>query len=304
MEVNKEFEKFKCFNFQKVKHENEEYLALEGFSINEQDIFNNPIHRFEVEIEPFIEHYSKLLGAFNSKIYNIYVKEEKFLFDTRFNKVNLIHKHFKNISRIAEHLKIVIIIPTYDGYNLSYYLINDLLYEITERISFLDKLKLHYKPYLKFNNENEYKLDLSGFATTVKLRTLESLSVTEWTRISLNRTMRHEPSYSDNLCDDTVSFQDAIKPEAKDDFEKLYQIFCIDEPDTKVSDIVLFFKIMKTKGYFKNKLESGKRINTDMFHQIVLDKTKRDIAYNTFRNNGKAQFENYLFEKPNIPKFK
>lgn len=303
--INKEFGKLTSFNFKTTNYKGIKYLVLEPFLINDEIILNKPIYTFESKIEPLINYFINYLDTFYKDVKEIYTKDDKYFWDENNNKINTICKHIKHIKRLASQLKIELNFPQLDEYKLSFYLITDLLFEIEQRIEFLNNLKIKAKPYLQDNKEGyTHIICFDIFDTNNSLRNIEDISISEWCSISLNRGIPQESFFSNPSNQDNILFDDIIIPEAREEFEKWYERFCIDEPNTNYIDIVLFFKIMKKKGYFKNKLNSGKKLNLDILYQVTLDKTKLDIAYNTFKNNGTAQFENYLFGKPEIPIFR
>jgi len=296
--VNKEFDKIRCFIFKKVNYQDVNYLALEALSIDHQVFLNSPIHKFEKEIEPSINHYLNLLEGLYEQVRLIFVIENKYFLDEKEIKRNLVNNRFIDIRRIAVKLKFDFKIMSNDGY-ISYYLITDILYEIEQRLELLKNLKLQAKPYLQFNNEVvENVIDFELFDATNGLREIEKISISSWLNISLNRRRSQEITTVIHVSDNNIYFDDAIKPEAKEEFEKWYDRFCIDEPSTDKIEIVLFFKLMNKLGYFQHEY------NLHDLYLLTIDRSKRKIAFNTFKNNGRKKFEDWMDGKPEIPIFR
>ncbi len=296
--INKEFEKFKCFNFKKVNYKGLDYLTLEPITFNYNIFKNKPINKFELEIAPFIKLYLKLLNNFDRDVRTIF-KEEKFFLDEKNKKVNVIVRHFKNIRSSAKKTNIDFNLPIEKGYYLSYYLISDLIYEIIQRITILQNLNYEAKPYLRSKKTIlEVANSFEIFQITSKLSEIENLKISEWLGISQNRIIHNDTFYSLNILNDNFCFDNVIKPKAKDDFEKWYKTFCIDDPEIDKLDVILYFKLMNKKGYFIIELD------IEQLHKVTIDRTKRQISFNYFKNNGRRKFEDWLDGKPNVPIFK
>lgn len=98
--------------------------------------------------------------------------------------------------------------------------------------------------------------------------------------------------------DSKITFDAVIRPEAKEYFEYWYNRFCIDDPETDKLEAILFFKLMNIRGYFI------KEFKIEQLHQITIDRTNRPVSINYFKNNGRNKFEDWLYGKPEIPKFR
>jgi hypothetical protein len=313
MDINLDINFLKQFEFATVKYNGQEYLKIYNYPDQLSEMTQIPISEFEIKLERELIH----LKLTFKHCFNLFVRETNNVI-TSINKGIIPlekgkDKLFQDMKNILDENNLEFILITNQVGEYTFFLFEDFFQELLRRIEEIDNLFSIIKPYQNTNDNNlidcsllEEEIDKLNILTPIDWRNivckpLDQDDIIQSNIIHLNTSHAQFTHTSSN--DTNITFEEAIKPEAREEFEKWYNIFCMDEPDTKVIDIILFFKIMKRKGYFYDKLKTGEKINIDSFHQVALDKTKRNIAYNTFKNNGASLFEDYLFGKPIIPKF-
>lgn len=308
MEVNMDLNFLKHFEFATVRFNDIEYLKLSSYSNDLLTLSQLHINEFEAIYERELLHLKSIfIRCFNSfaKSYNDIIIE------------------FNNCTISFEELKRKLFIEmtfTIDQNQLSYnfitknigletlYLFNDFLDELYRRIEEINDVYSVIKPYQQITDYDLLDTDMS----IEQIEGLENLASLDWHKINFIDVNPNDlkdsnivklnplkPSNSQNkfIIESKITFDEAIRPEAQEEFEYWYSRFCIDEPSTEKIDIVLFFKLMNKKSYFKEEL------NHPLLFQIMLDKTNRKIAFNTFKNNGRKKFEDWTDGKPEIPKF-
>lgn len=314
MDINLDLNFLKQFEFATVKYNGQEYLKIYNYPDQLSEMTQIPILDFETKLERELIHLkSTFIHCFNlfvREAHNVIIGINRGIIPLEEGKDKL----FQEMKNILDENNLEFILITNQVGEFTFFLFEDFFQELLRRIEEIDNLFSIIKPYINTNyndlidfNLLEEEFEKLNILTPIDWRNivckpLDQDDIIQSNIIHLNTIHRHFTHTSS--IDNNITFEEAIKPEAREEFEKWYNIFCMDEPDTNYIDIVLFFKIMKKKGYFKNKLNSGKKLILDILYQVTLDKTKRDIAYNTFKNNGTAQFENYLFGKPEIPIFR
>ncbi|MCT1529958.1 hypothetical protein M3B46_03060 [Sphingobacterium daejeonense] len=308
MEVNMDLNFLKHFEFATVRFNDIEYLKLSSYSNDLLTLSQLHINEFEAIYERELLHLKSIfIRCFNSfaKSYNDIIIE------------------FNNCTISFEELKRRLFIEmtfTIDQNQLFYnfitknigiktlYLFDDFLDELYKRIEEINDVYSVIKPYQQITDN-----DLSDTDTSIEqIEGLENLTSLDWHKINFIDVNPNDlkdsniiklnplkPSNSQNkfIIESKITFDEAIRPEAQEEFEKWYKRFCIDEPETDKLEAILFFKLMNIRGYFI------KEFNIEQLHQITIDRTNRQISINYFKNNGRKKFEDWLDGKPIIPTF-
>ena len=308
MEVNMDLNFLKHFEFATVRFNDIEYVKLSSYSNDLLTLSQLHINEFEAIYERELLHLKSIfIRCFNSfaKSYNDIIIE------------------FNNCTISFEELKRRLFIEmtfTIDQNQLFYnfitknigiktlYLFDDFLDELYKRIEEINDVYSVIKPYQQITDN-----DLSDTDTSIEqIEGLENLTSLDWHKINFIDVNPNDlkdsniiklnplkPSNSQNkfIIESKITFDEAIRPEAQEEFEKWYKRFCIDEPETDKLEAILFFKLMNIRGYFI------KEFNIEQLHQITIDRTNRQISINYFKNNGRKKFEDWLDGKPIIPTF-
>lgn len=306
MEVEFEIEALKEFNISTVKFNNKEFIKLHPYCGNILDLFTLPISEFESNIERELIHIKSLFIYLFNKIAETYHKQFLKLQKKESNLDNLKEWVFLEIRHWTEQLLFQFNIQTKNFGDISLYFIEDFLDELFGRIEEINDLFSLIKPYqpindlplITFSLDEELIAELEGFGysewVNIFRTPVDKKDLIESNIINLKTTSNDKNNLS---IIKNITFEEAIKPEAKDEFERWYRIFCIDEPDTNKLDVILFFKLMNNKGYFTEEFD------IPLLHQITIDRTKRKISFNYFKNNGRRKFEDWSDGKPNVPIF-
>ena len=307
MEVNMDLNFLKHFEFATVRFNDIEYLKISSYSNDLLTLSQLHINEFEEIYERELLHLKSIfIRCFNSfaKSYNDIIIE------------------FNNCTISFEELKRKLFIEmtfTIDQNQLFYnfitknigiktlYLFDDFLDELYKRIEEINDVYSVIKPYQQITDN-----DLSDTDTSIEqIEGLENLTSIDWHKINFidvnpndlkdsNIIKLNASKQSNNqkifTIDSKITFEQAIRPDVEEEFEYWYNRYCIDEPSTEKIDIVLFFKLMNKKGFFKEEL------NHQLLFQVMLHKTNRNIAFNTFKNNGRKKFEDWMDGKPEIRK--
>jgi len=306
MEVNIELKSLKQFEFATVSLNGVDYLKLYSYPDQLSELT-------EISVVEFEDKYQKQLLHFKSLLTHCYKQYIKVVIDVA-SKVNNRTLTFDSCKDILYREMIGImdqcqlehkIITNKVGiYSLN--LFQDFIEEILRRIEEIENFFSILKPYTIMDEVNPS--DFSSLEDHLKqeidphdwneilLQSVDENDIITTNIISLKpRLLLQNKSSKETY---KVRYEQAIRPEAKEDFEKFYYQFCIDEPQTENLEIILFFKLMNKQGYFIQEF------NTQQLFEITIDRTRKEIAYNYFKNNGRKKFEDWLDGKPLVPIFK
>ncbi|GEM_PF-5358356 len=309
MEVNMDLNFLKHFEFATVRFNDIEYLKLSSYSNDLLTLSQLHINEFEAIYERELLHLKSIfIRCFNSfaKSYNDIIIE------------------FNNCTISFEELKRKLFIEmtfTIDQNQLFYnfitknigiktlYLFEDFLDELHKRIEEINDVYSVIKPYQQITDN-----DLSDTDTSIEeIEGLEDLVSLDWHKINFidvnpndlkdSNIIKFNPLKGSNnqkifTIDSKITFEEAIRLEAKEVFEYWYNRFCIDDPETEKLEAILFFKLMNIRGYFI------KEFKIEQLYQITIDRTNRPVSINYFKNNGRKKFEDWLDGKPEIPRFR
>lgn len=307
MEIDSIITSFKQFEISTTRFKDKSYVQVFPCSENILDLAFEPISVFEINYEKELQHLRSLyiyFYNFLSKVINEQLlkveNQEITLYDCN-------SRIYHEILYFIEQHNLELKCNTKNFGEITLYFISDFLEEIEGRIDDIDILFEQVKPY---NNIEKASL-VENILSESKIYELEGFTYADWIDIYLTPThsddliqsniipLNHTKDYNTNFpIIRNITFNEAIKPDAKEEFEKWYERFCIDEPSTDKIEAVLFFKLMNRKGYFIRELKIK-----ELF-QVTIDRTNRKISLNYFKNNGRKKFEDWTDGKPEVPKFK
>lgn len=309
MEVNMDLNFLKQFEFATVKYNDIEYLKLGSYSEDLLSLSQLHINDFEAIYAGELLHLKSIfVQCFNSytKCYNDIINE--------FNNCSvsfeeLKRKLFIEMTFLIDQNQLFYNFRTNNVGKLTFHFFNDFLDELYKRIEEIDDVFSIIKPYQQRNDIDLFDNDFS----LEEIENLENLSWLEWNNICRQAVNPNDLKDS-NIIDlsppilsisrnklsieTKITFNEAIRPEAEEEFEKWYMRFCIDDPETDKLEAILFFKLMNNRGYFI------KEFSIEQLHQITIDRTNRRISVNYFKNNGRKKFENWLDGKPDVSRFR
>ncbi|MFD1770652.1 hypothetical protein [Sphingobacterium suaedae] len=307
MEVNMDLNFLKQFEFATVKYNDQDYLKIYSYPDQLSEMTQISLLEFENKYERELIHIRLIL----SHSFNLFVSEAINILSNIENDKIIIEKAkdklFILATSIMDQNQLGYEFITNQVGNFTFLFFQSLIQELLRRIEEIENLFSIIKPYLKVE---EHKL-IAYESLVNEMDKLESISLNDWKNIlltpvneidlietnviSINRVQDNILNTSNTL--KKLSFEDAIRIEAKEDFEHWYKRFCINEPTTEKIDVVLFFKLMNKLGYFRQEY------NIHDLYLLTIDRTKIKIAFNTFKNNGRKKFENWMDGKPQIPTF-
>lgn len=308
MEVNVDLGFLKQFEFATVKYNDQDFLKIYSYPDQLSEMTQISLLDFENKYERELIHIKSILRH----SFNLFVSEAIVVLSNVESGKMTIEK--------AKDKLFILASSTMDENQLEYEFITNkvgdftflffqsFFQELLRRIEEIENLFSIIKPYL---DKEEYKL-IAHESLENEMDKLESISPNDWKNILLTPVNEIDLIESnvismkrvrDNILNTstttlkTLTFEDAIRIGAREDFEHWYQRFCINEPTTDKIDVVLFFKLMNKLGYFRQEY------NIHNLYQLTIDKTKLKIAFNTFKNNGRKKFEDWMDGKPQIPTF-